>query len=143
MWLDRSDRAEVGREAFFYGRDAEYEIFRKAVNSLRAGQIGGGTMIFQGAPGAGKSALMQECMEAVKCHSTPEDPWVAVSVEPGALYSLSAVVMCLIDAANQESKRLSKMAPDAVARKLGKLLELGKNLYQELSERGFGGDSLS
>ncbi len=138
VWLKRTDRAEVGREAFFYGRDDEYDIFRDAVESLRAGQVGGGTMIFQGAPGAGKSALMQECMEAVRCHSTPDDPWVAVCVESGDLYSPSSVVMCLIDATNQESKRLSKIAPDAVAKKLKKLLELGKKLYQELSERGVG-----
>ena len=31
-------------------------------------------MLFQGAPGVGKTALMQECMEAVRCHSTAELP---------------------------------------------------------------------
>ncbi len=71
-WLDRTDRAEMGREAFFCGRDAEYEVFRRAVRSLQNGHVGGGTCIFQGAPGAGKTALMLECMEAVRQHSTPE-----------------------------------------------------------------------
>ena len=55
VWLKRTDRAESGREAFFRGCDAEYEVFRPAVTSLSEG-----TMIFQGAPGAGKSALMGE-----------------------------------------------------------------------------------
>ncbi len=91
-WLDLTDHAEVGREPFFSGRDAEYEVFRRALNSLRLGHIGGGTMIFQGAPGVGKSALMLECMEAVRRHSTPNDPWVAVSLNPGTLKSLVNIV---------------------------------------------------
>lgn len=52
-WLNRVGRAEVGREPFFRGRDAEYEVFNNAAKSLVAGNVGGGTMIFQGAPGAG------------------------------------------------------------------------------------------
>lgn len=95
-------------------------------------------MIFQGAPGAGKTALMLECMEAVRCHSTPDDPWVAVSVYPSALDSPVDVVLDLIDGANKESERLSKIAADATARKLSKALELGRNLFEELSERGVG-----
>ena len=87
VWLKRTDRAESGREAFFRGREAEYEVFRSAVTSLGEGIVGGGTMIFQGAPGAGKSALMGECMEAVRCHSTPKAPWVAVSINPVSLQS--------------------------------------------------------
>ena len=64
-YLDRTDRAKVGRSAFFCGREIEYEVFRKAVISLNAGHVGGGTMLFQGAPGVGKTTLMLECMEAV------------------------------------------------------------------------------
>ncbi len=145
VWLKQTDRAEVGREAFFHGRDAEYDIFRKAVDSLREGQVGGGTMVFQGAPGIGKTALMQECMEAVRCHSTPDDPWVAVSIKPDTLLSPAEVVMDLIDAANKESDRLSKIAPDAIARNLRKLLDLGGKLYGELSEWevGVAGNSVS
>ena len=138
VWLDRTDRAEVGREAFFCGRDAEYDVFRNAANSLRSGRIGGGTMIFHGAPGAGKTALMQECMEAVRLHSTPDEPWVAVSVHPGTLSSPIGVVMQLLDAAIEESKRLLKITSGALAQKFGKLLELGVKLYEELSERGIG-----
>lgn len=74
VWLNRTDRAEVGRELFFRGRNKEYDIFRKAIISLSDGHVGGGTMIFQGDPGSGKTALMKECMEAVRLHSTPEDP---------------------------------------------------------------------
>ncbi|MYB35629.1 MAG: hypothetical protein F4X92_11065 [Gammaproteobacteria bacterium] len=54
IWLDDTDRAEVGREPFFRGRDEEYRIFQRAVSTLNASRIGGGTTIFQGAPGQEK-----------------------------------------------------------------------------------------
>ncbi len=136
-WLDRTDRAEVGREPFFYGRDADYEVFQKAANSLRRGLVGGGTMVFQGAPGAGKSALMLECMEAVRQHSTPEEPWVAASVAPSDLVSPAYVMSTLIRATDDESKRLSSTAASASAQKLENLMGLGKRVIEQLSNRGF------
>ncbi len=138
VWLKRADRAESGREAFFRGRDAEYDIFRSAVASLSEGIVGNGTMVFQGAPGAGKSALMAECVEAVRCHSTTDDPWVAIVIKPDTLQSAVDVVMLLIEAANLEVERLSKMASGKVIKKLDGLVELGRKLYGELSERGVG-----
>ncbi len=142
-YLNRTDRAEVGRSAFFCGRDAEYGVFQNAASRLYAGEIGGGTIVFQGAPGAGKTALMLECMESVKRHSTPDEPWVAVSINPGTLQSPVSVVLGLINAANQESKRLSKMASETDAHHLRKLLELGAKFCEELSARGFGIAGLS
>ncbi|MCY4264410.1 MAG: hypothetical protein OXE78_06105, partial [Gammaproteobacteria bacterium] len=50
IWLGDTDRAEVGREAFFRERDHEYGVFQNALNMLMYGRVGGGTMIFQGAP---------------------------------------------------------------------------------------------
>lgn len=137
-WLDQADRSEAGREAFFRGRDAEFDIFRRAVGSLHDGRVGGGTMVFQGAPGAGKSALMAECMEAVRAHSTPDDPWVAVAIKPETLRSSADVVMLLVEAANAESERLSKTVSGTVAGRLGHLLDAGRKLYGELSGRGIG-----
>ena len=137
VWLRRTDRSESGREPFFYGRDAEYGVFQSAVESLNDGMVGGGTMIFQGAPGAGKSALMLECMEAVRQHSTPQEPWVAVSVAPGDLNSPVDVMAALIDAVDEESTRLSTLTSAADSLKLERLLNLGKRLYDDFSERGF------
>lgn len=137
-WLRRTDRSESGREAFFRGRDDEYGVFRSAAMSLDDGIVGGGTMVFQGAPGAGKSALMEECLEAVRRHSTPEAPWVPVALRPETLKSSVDVMRLLIEAANAETGRLSKTAPGAVAGKLKGMLEIGRKLYGELSERGVG-----
>ncbi len=137
-WLDLADRAEVGREPFFHGRDSEYEIFQRAVNSLNSGHIGGGTIIVQGAPGAGKSALMLECMEAVRRHSSPDDAWVAVQIRPEALASPIDTVATLIDAVNAESSRLAEIAPKTKAEKINKMAALGSSLHEELARRGFG-----
>ena len=93
-------------------------------------------MVFQGAPGAGKSALMEECMEAVRRHSTPEAPWVAVSVNPGSLRFPDRVVRAIVNAANAEGERLRNRSSGAVARVLGDLLDMGKQILQEIPDRG-------
>ena len=142
-WLDRTDRAEVGREAFFCGRDIEYEVFRDAVESLRSGNIGGGTCVFQGAPGAGKTALMLECMEAVRQRSTPDEPWVAVSVKPHTLQCAATTAEMVIRAANAESERLAVAGSSALSGRFRDLLDLGAKLLGELSERGFAAAGLS
>ena len=131
-WLNRVDRAEVGREPFFRGRDAEFNVFRRAASSLHDGLVGGGTMIFQGAPGAGKTALMQECLEAVRRHSTPDAPWVAVALHPGSLRFPGGVVREMVDAANAESERLREGASGIASRVLGDLLYRGRQLLQEI-----------
>ncbi len=96
-------------------------------------------MVFQGAPGAGKSALMEECMEAVRRHSTPEAPWVAVAMDPSSLESPLDVIEAVVGAANAESERLREMVSGtSVATMLDDLRDRGKKLYRELSERGGG-----
>ncbi len=136
-WLRRTDRSEVGRQPFFSGRDREYGVFRDVAKSLNDGDVGGGTMIVQGAPGAGKSALMLECMEAVRQHSTPLSPWVAVSIVPGDLKSPAYVMSALIRAIDEEGMRFAKLWPDASSTRMKKLLDFGKLIYDELSSRGF------
>ncbi len=134
-WLRRVDRAESGRDAFFRGRDEEYEMFRSAVMSLDDGVVGGGTMIFQGAPGAGKSALMAECVESVRHHSTPENPWVAVIVKPGSLRFPDRVVRGMVHAVNLEGERLRQASSGSISSMLGKVLDRGLEMLREIPER--------
>ncbi len=134
-WLKRTDRAESGREAFFQGRDLEYKVFQDAVTSLNQDVIGGGTMIFQGAPGAGKTALMGECMEAVRQHSTLDNPWVAASISPGTLKYPKNVVGLLIRATNQENERLLEGVTDSRSRLLKQALHQGQKLIHEIQNR--------
>jgi len=134
-WLRRTDRAESGREAFFRGRDDEYRVFQDAVSSLRDNVIGGGAMIFQGAPGAGKTALMQECMEAVRQHSTFEDPWIAVLIDPSSLKWPDTVVRSMVSAANAESERLSNHSDNRISATLKNSIEKGGQLLREIPYR--------
>ncbi|MCY4358668.1 MAG: hypothetical protein OXD01_14230 [Gammaproteobacteria bacterium] len=135
IWLGDTDRAEVGREAFFRGRDQEYGVFKNAVTRLKNGRVGGGTMIFQGAPGAGKTALKLECMEAVRQHSTPDDPWVAVSVEAKTLETVSDVLRRMILETNRERERLAQGFPGLVSKSMEKLKEVSQKLYEKLSNQ--------
>ncbi len=134
-WLRRTDRAESGREAFFQGRDSEYQIFRDALLSLNSDVIGGGSMIFQGAPGAGKTAFMQECMEAVRQHSTIADPWIAVLIDPASLKWPNTVVRSMVSAANAESERLLHHSDNRISATLKNSLEKGRQLLKEIPYR--------
>ncbi|MCY4148331.1 MAG: ATP-binding protein [Gammaproteobacteria bacterium] len=134
-WLRGTDRAESGREAFFRGRDDEYRVFQGAVLNLRDNVIGGGTMIFQGSPGAGKTALMQECMEAVRQHSTFKDPWIAVLVDPSSLKWPDTVVRSMVSAANAENERLLNHASDRISAALKNSIEKGRQLLREIPYR--------
>lgn len=138
VWIDDADRADVGRDAFFAGREGEFDAFRRGVRGLANRRVGGGTIVFQGAPGAGKTALMHECVEAVRRHSTAAAPWIAVQVGTRALEWPEAVLAAMGRELELELERLSGDAPRGVGDRLsdwlGALAEMGKNL----SERGFG-----
>ena len=136
IWLNQTDRAEVGRESFFRGRDSEFDIFRTAAMSLDAGRIGGNTMIFQGAPGAGKTALMAECMEAVRRHSKPEAPWVAVNMPFANLASASAVMSAIARSVRSETERLRNAHGGRIEAFFQGLTEQARNLFGVLMERG-------
>ena len=64
-FLADEDRAQVtGRGVpFFSGREAEIGVFRRVVNALSRGRRGNATVVVEGPPGAGKSALMCQFME--------------------------------------------------------------------------------
>ena len=73
-FLKGTDRSEGRRTPFFSGRKQELARFVDALDLLAEGQVGGQTYVCQGAPGAGKSALAEECAALVAeraCGSLP------------------------------------------------------------------------
>lgn len=136
-WLLRSDRADRYREPFFRGRVAEYEAFRRGARALAKGVAGGQTLVFQGAPGAGKSALMHECIAAVRIHSTPDDPWAAVEIEPGTLRSPSATAAAIADAVHDERSRLAASA-SRLRGAIEKGAQAARGAFASASRRGGG-----
>ncbi len=136
-WLLRSDRADRYREPFFCGRVAEYEAFRRGARALAKGVVGGQTLLFQGAPGAGKSALMHECIAAVRIHSTPDEPWGAVEIEPGTLRSPSATAAAITEAVDEERSRLATSA-SRLRGAIEKGAQKARGTFASASRRGGG-----
>lgn len=138
-WLaKRRDRAEVGREPFFEGRDAEYAVFQETVGELAMGEVGGATLVFAGAPGAGKTALMQEMMQAVRLQSSETEPWVAVELKAGDLLFSGRAVKKIADAACQD-EAFRKRSADGV----DTLTKLSQNLSGAVEKiKAFGEEAL-
>ena len=136
-WLLRRDRADGYREPFFAGREAEFGAFREAAQGLAKGFVGGETLLFQGAPGAGKSALMQECAAAVTAHSTLEDIWVAASVPPSVLEYPAGTAQSIALAAARERERLAA-AESRTERALERARQRTRSALESLTERSAG-----
>ena len=115
VWLEQVDRAETSRAPFFAGRDREFDAFFRGLRLLERVNVGGDTLIFQGAPGAGKTGFMRECMEAVRQHSTSAEPWVAVEIMPGTVINAADTVREISDAVDRERDRPKQRAPGADA----------------------------
>lgn len=68
VFVANKDRTQItGRGVpFFSGREAEVRVFRRVANALLLGQQGNATVVVEGPPGAGKSALMAQFMEEMR-----------------------------------------------------------------------------
>ena len=81
-----SDR---GRATFFHGRERDLRAFHE----LRTGALrsnGGTVFLIQGAPGAGKSALLHQC-----ARRAAQDGWRVAEITHDALYDPDALAGCL------------------------------------------------
>jgi len=67
-FLADGDRAQItGRGVpFFSGRESELGVFRRVVNALSRDRRGNATIVVEGPPGVGKSALMCQFMEEMR-----------------------------------------------------------------------------
>ena len=93
----QDDRAKA-REPFFHGREAEFEMFRKSARNLALGNLGDRTLVYQGPPGSGKTALMEEITAMVGHHAkTTGEPWIAVNVMPSELADSARVAQRVIE----------------------------------------------
>ncbi len=67
-FLADEDRAQItGRGLpFFSGREAELGVFRRVANALSRDRLGNTSIVVEGPPGVGKSALMCQFMEEMR-----------------------------------------------------------------------------
>lgn len=126
-YLSMRDRAPAtGRGVpFFSGREAEIGVFREMANGLSQGLAANASIVVEGPPGAGKSALMCQFMEEMR--SLPPAGaggrrWLAVPLSAGDAESPPDIADA-IDAAivSRLAKDLlaSKSAETTVVEKLG------------------------
>ena len=67
-FLANDDRADMGGggQPFFSGREREIRAFRKTANALAMGKRRNATIVVEGPPGAGKSALLMQFLEEMR-----------------------------------------------------------------------------
>lgn len=133
-FLHRRDRTQLsGRGTpFFSGREAEVRVFRDTLNALAAGEWGNATLVIEGPPGAGKTALMAQFQEEM-C-SLPQIPdgerrWLAPCLD-GAEALCPAEVMMAVDEAivNRLARDWRKAASASERTRLwSRIADLGQN----------------
>lgn len=107
-FLAYQDRAKVhmGPQPFFSGRESEIRIFRQVLNALSMGVQGDATVVVEGPPGAGKSALLSQFVREIR-----ELP----NIEEGGLRWLPVI----IDGASAECpSHIGQAIDEAISKRL-------------------------
>ena len=92
----------------FAGRDDEFALLNNAVQGVRDGE-NGHTVVIQGVPGAGKTALMDEFAARSFAHdASDEGAVIPVLLDPGSLGSTPSAVVESIDAGFRDIGASSK-----------------------------------
>ncbi len=120
----RKDRQSA---LFFAGRAREIEAVERtcaaALDSVRAGApFQGATRLFQGAPGAGKTALLTALQQRWGKPDAPADAPLPVVLEWGHLHSEAVVagaILKAVDPAMEETYRRTGAKPHTLNQKPG------------------------
>lgn len=85
-FIDAKDRSEFSAAGppFFSGRQRELDVFREVFGALERGKRANATCLVEGPPGAGKSALMEQCMMEASARPPTHDGriWLPVFLDP-------------------------------------------------------------
>ena len=132
VFVSDRDRAQItGRGVpFFSGREAEIRIFRRVANALLLGRQGNATVVVEGPPGAGKSALMGQFMEEMR--SFPQvgparRRWLPVPLSAKSAESPAAIADA-IDKAIVTRLAADLLAAEATAPETGPAATLAERL---------------
>ena len=87
--LVRISGDDRGPTPFFHGREREISSFDTVLDDARA-KVGGSIFMVQGAPGAGKTALLHECAKRAAARQ-----WHVVEIAPSALHDPKELADCL------------------------------------------------
>ena len=123
--------------AVFTGRDEEFKLLGEAVWGLQNGSVGQ-TVVVQGVPGAGKTALLHEyAIRLLAANADVERPVIPVPLQPHLLGAAPSAIVQEIDRqfrrmeASDEWKR-------QVNRAVGSASLVGRALFAAFTKRDFG-----
>ncbi len=115
QFVHGDDRQHTGPTPFFAGRERELRSFLNALEFAKQGDVKGKTLVYQGAPGAGKTALLEECASratengAEKAQS-PGKTIVSVEAQPEQLTSVDGLFNEVYATVKQKAPQLAKGA---------------------------------
>ena len=118
VFLADHDRTQItGRgQPFFSGREREIRAFRKAANALSLGRQGNATIVVEGPPGAGKTALLTQLQEEMRGFPPTESGgrrWLPVVLDGSSAMSPPEIMESVDEAI------ATRLAEDMVAAQRG------------------------
>lgn len=140
LFLSTQDRAKLlalQGVPFFSGRESEINVFRRALIGLEQGLLADATIAVEGPPGAGKTALMAQCIGEVAMRPpTPEGrEWLPVIVEPDDTNSPEALGRTIDRAIAKRLASTDQEQTKQVLADIARLVELApKDQAQEVRE---------
>ena len=140
---DRLERLVAVRDrtppTVFAGRGPEFDLFNSAIRGVEWGALGG-TVVIQGVPGAGKTALLHECAARLSSEvASPSDrpQVVPVALRPGDLDASPLAIVEGIDKQYTDLQAADKRKA-RVNRTIGAALLAGDALFAFATRRSFG-----
>lgn len=99
-FIAASDRAKLSPHQgvpFFSGRERELNVFQRVLAQLDLGMLADATYVVEGPPGAGKTALMAQCIgEVAERTPTPEGrQWLPVIIDAGDTHAPMALARAI------------------------------------------------
>ena len=120
----------------FAGREDEFELLNDAVEGARRDESGH-TVVIQGVPGAGKTALLNEyAARLLAASASGEKPIIPVPLQPGDINAPSAAIVQAIDRQFREFDASDEWCRKA-NRAVGGASLLGNALFAALTRRDF------
>ena len=150
-YRDRAKLVDDRGPPFFSGREHEINVFRRMLEDVSGGIPADSTVVVEGPPGAGKTALMAQCIgEVVACPRTNAGKdWLPVVVHSSISNSAQAVGRAVDRAiASHLSKQINKRQRDALIADIKALVDTVASRDQKAAGRTFdlitkSGESLS
>ena len=139
-YRDRAKLIDDRGPPFFSGREHEINVFRRMLEDASGGILADSTLVVEGPPGAGKTALMAQCIgEVAACPRTHAGKdWLPVVVHSSVANSAEAVGRAVDRAiASHLSKRTNKLRRDALLTEIKELLDIVDSGEQPAARRAY------